>query len=175
MTEWNYALVSLGATATALNSDGGFPPFQAIDGSPATVWKTTWSGNHPQLTIDLGAPQYITQVVTRPYWAGVRADTWQLSYSFDGTTWQVITGGIARDADVTTLVEPITARYWRLYGSNNGSATYPSGLKSVEVVGPIEAPPPPVSPAPTYIAAWLDGINANYVPAAQAWIDENWG
>lgn len=167
MTTFNFALASLGAVCTASNQQSGHPGALLIDGNDVTFWQN--SAPNPTLTVDLGAPQYITLVrllqgnptsgyCTNPI----------LRWSTDGSTWFDLTqlAGVYGWNDWNT--GGICARYWRIaIGTMAGG--YCIG-QSFQIWGPVEAPPPPVSPAPVYIQLWLDGIEANYVPTIDEWL-----
>jgi hypothetical protein len=172
MVEFNYALASLGAVATASHTTAGYPASQAIDGSDVTQWLYDYGSSSVTmtLTVDLGAPQYIERV--RTLLQAPQAQNCGLSYSTDGTNWNVIVAVVARaNGEYSDPVDGITARYWRLTFTSGFAGS--GGCKAFDVLGPVEAPPPPTSPAPTYIEAWLDGLEANYVPTIQDWLDAN--
>lgn len=170
MTEFNYALASLGAVATAEASDSGYPPVQTIDANDLTRWTASMNAGMKSLFIDLGAPQFITSIRGLAYRSSAQVGNWQLAYSSDGVNYNLLSVFLPNTGDTTAPVGGMTARYWRLRGVGSyWSGTF-AGFYSVELWGPVEAPPPPVNPAPEYIDAWLDGIEANYVPTIDEWL-----
>lgn len=173
MASVNFALAALGALASANHSNTGFPAVQAIDGSDTTYWFASWGGNMPTLTVDLGAPQYIESIDVLPASNGVPSGTWALYYSTDGVNFNFIHGSFPRNARFTFSGINLTARYWRLQYSTWGSDQGGSGIYHFETWGPAEAPPPPTTPVCSYIQAWLDGIEANYVPCVEDWLIDN--
>jgi len=170
MTNFNYALNSLGIVITAQNETQGYAKEQAFDGSDVT-YAACANNTAYWLAVDLGAPQYIATSRVLGKKATQTANMWALQYSTDGTSWQNV--GQAHDGQGDTSRETggLTARYWRLYyGGSVGSGT---GIYTWELIGPIEAPPPPTNPTDDYVKAWLDGINANYKPSVDEWLAEN--
>lgn len=167
MTQFNYALAALGAVATTSASPAEHPPSHSIDGSDVTsTWFTT--ANPHWLAIDLGAAEYITDVRLYAGASNSQANWWVLQYSVNGTDW--LDSGLSFDniSNITKQTGGLTARYWRI--RRGSSVAYSPVVYSFEIIGPVEAPPPPDNPADEYIAAWLDGLEANYVPAVQAWL-----
>jgi hypothetical protein len=170
MTIFNYALAALGCSAVATQTLAGYPAGQAIDGADGTKYQSpTGVGGYQYLTLDLGAPQYITELhILQDNTNGCLV---QFEYSYDNTTWNVIGAGDTTSGEFTYPIEALTCRYWRIrFYLTSGKAW---GAYYVELLGPVEAPPPPTNPADEYIAAWLDGLEANYVPAVQTWLDNN--
>lgn len=169
MTNFNYALAALGATATVYSVDSSYPPSQAIDGSDVT-YARQWNQYQQWLAVDLKAEQYITHVKVLQNAAGHFAAGYVVSYSHNNVDWFDVGtfNGVLGWNDYD--VGGITARYWRVWATNNMSEYW---WHTLEVIGPVEAPPPVVNPAPEYINAWLDGLEANYVPTIDDWLAAN--
>jgi len=168
MPDFNYALAALGATVTVSNFTTGNPGDHTIDGSETTFWGIVNNTSANYCKIDLGAPQYITNARLNAGGGADVNDVWGLQYSDDGTNWNNV--GVAFDTvgDETLPTGGLTYRYWRIYYAANigtGRMVY-----AFELLGPVEAPPPPTNPVTTYIQAWLDGLEANYVPDVADWL-----
>lgn len=173
MTLYNFALAANGAIATAGSyAVESHPASMAIDGSDLTYAQSHGSTTTPGwVSIDLGAPQYITEVRQLTTIATLR-DV-RLEASTDGVSWVTIQDVVpAYNGWSTVLVGGLTYRYWRFSTTAYGTAQWYQP-NAIEVLGPVEAPPPPTSPAPDYIEAWLDGIEANYVPTVDDWLAAN--
>lgn len=171
MTIFNYALGSLGAVGTADSEAVGFTTDLAFDGSDVTGWRNLGNGTSHYLYVDLGAAQYITDLVLT---IGAKTETtvtYTLDYSLDAQTWNYL-GAVATAGNVALSTGNVTGRYFRLRFNTNISSRYVTVL-TFACNGPIEAPPPPTNPTDAYIAAWLDGLEANYVPAVQDWLEAN--
>jgi hypothetical protein len=171
MVDFNYALSSLGAVATAHTTQAGFPPTLAIDGSDKTYYRPGAYDDVGYWKVDLGAPQYITHVRILPH-IGSGTYTLTLQWSTDNASWNTLLTPVPWTADVDVPAGGVTARYWRFTVSGIAAGEW-WGLYACECWGPVEAPPPPVNPAPTYIEDWLDGIEANYVPTITDWLAAN--
>lgn len=160
MTLINFANPALGAVASATGSVTGYPAGQAIDQTDVTEWRSSGAA---QLTVDLGAPQYVTNIHVH----SLTAYDWTVRYSTDNSTWNIV-GTIANSLNGADLATGgISAQYWRIDDIHNNR------VASFEIWGPAEAPPPPTYPPCDYISAWLDGIEANYVPCVEDWLEAN--
>lgn len=171
MTQFNYALAALGATITGNTAQAGFPLTHIIDGSDSTCWKS--SGGSPYWhRIDLGAAHYITDFrLVQGQVYNQTATVVRVTYSDDDVNYNVLADWSVTYGAQTLNIQGITHRYWKFTataGCSGGWTNY-----TTEVIGPVEAPPPPDNPADEYIAAWLDGLEANYVPGVQAWLDSH--
>lgn len=170
MTLWNYGLNELGATHRQGGTGTGTLAPNLGDANDLTYVSWGSYGSY-WLSCDLGAPQYIEQIRLLQQAAGFLS-AWYLQTSVDGSIWTTRLDVSTPAYDYTFAIGGITARYFRLLktaaGNGPGQKFY-----TVQYLGPIEAPPPPTSPEPDYIAAWLDGLNANYVPGVRAWLDAN--
>lgn len=168
MVAFNYANPAIGAVVSADTTLSGHAPSQACDGSDLTYWQHTGSGGTHWLKVDLGAPQYIDTLRVLPYGSSTAA-SYGVEYCNDDATWLVAINGINQRSELNQPTEGITARYWRVYASVPAANTLK--IYQFELWGPVEAPPPPENPVDDYITAWLDGIEANYVPTIQDWLD----
>lgn len=172
MPDINYGLAALGAVADSPYTSGGFTPGQAIDGNDLTKWEYDYGSSsvNSYIRVDLGAPQYITSV--RTLQQNSVSMSWGLQYSFDNVTWNTIVPQATRaDGDYTTQTGGVTARYWRcLVGSVFGGKF---SLHAFDIIGPSEAPPPPANTNCEDMQAWLDGLEAYWVPCVQTWLDAN--
>lgn len=171
MADYNFALASLGAVATANNNENGYPPVQAIDGSAQTQWRETTGYTYGALVIDLQVAQTIYRVHTKSVALFGATGNWLLQYGADGVNWNNTELLFPNNAESNQSFDAITARYWRLYYAHPTNQRY--AINYVELVGEVPAPPPPGGPADPYLADWLDGLQANYVPDAQDWLDAN--
>lgn len=160
MTLFNYGLAALGATATG-NANSGTTVEQMIDGSDAT--RCTFSNLPGNQVVDIGAPQYITQV----RFLGNIPNTPVLYYSVNGTDWLTF-GNVGNFSGSKTVdVGGITARAFKLTCLTN-SGNY---LYTFAVEGPVEVPPPPIAAITEPVEAWLDGLEQYLVPTVQDWLD----
>ena len=113
--------------ALVMKTDSEVPGFggsQAIDGDPATLWHTPWSGDMPgyphTLDIDLGKETAITGYRMLPRTDGITGG-WiskaSLSVSTDGNSWgePVVTGSFPKDQSEKQVLlrKPVRARYVR--------------------------------------------------------------
>jgi hypothetical protein len=133
MADSNIALLSLGATATAIRTDDpGYPASRGIDNDHSTQW---WAGSAPTTgcwyIIDLGAPAQVNShrynVTGNP--AAYCANTYKIesSNTNNGSDWVTRytspgLAGASNPSDFTTnpthvipLTTPANARYWRFF------------------------------------------------------------
>lgn len=171
MADINFALTALGATATAGGSQEGFPPDNAIDGSDVSYWRV--AGGNWWWAVDLGSAQYITAVrfLQSANGTGNYSTNTKVEYSNDGATWITLVNATTTYAWNEVLTGGLTARYWRL--TCNSGASQGWILYTVECNGPTDAPPPPSNPNCTNLQAWLDGLEAYWVPCVETWLEEN--
>lgn len=168
MTNWNYLLGSQGGVITASNSVSGHGGFMANDGNDLTYWQPSSLGQN--LVCDLGVPQYIETLRFYTIMGGApKCASIVISYCNDNATWAEFGSRAIGLGENVIDIAGVTARYWKIVCTGGQSPYIQVG--EVELIGPIEAPPPPANPAPEYIAAWLDGLEANYVPSVQDWLD----
>ncbi len=81
----NFALVSLGASAT---SDNGGTANNAIDGNDGSSWESTHGVDAVKLTIDLGQKRIFNTVQIR--WEGAYGKAFTIDVSNDGTDWTTV-------------------------------------------------------------------------------------
>jgi hypothetical protein len=110
------ANLALGRPATASSVEGdAHPPRFAVDGDPGTRWSSAF--NDPQwISVDLGRPWLVTQVVLR--WEAAYGVEYDLAVSLDGSTWRTVwrTGeGAGGVRDVRIAATP--ARFVRMTGT----------------------------------------------------------
>lgn len=94
----------------------------AVDGNPATIWHSKWTGTaatYPhQITVDLGAAQPLTALRYLRRAAGTNGDIadYVLSVSDDNATWTQVAAGTfaATKGEEEVRFAPHTARYLRL-------------------------------------------------------------
>lgn len=158
MTDWNYGLGANGAVWIG-SCLGGNPGYLALDGSEATYARIN-SGAYFGV-VDIGSPQYITHIRYKVAHSG----TCTISLSNDGSTYTPIDASAYVAGWNTVQLGGVTYRYFKLSFSFNTESVY-----AAEIIGPVEAPPPPLNPAPDYIEAWLDGLELNYVPTINDWL-----
>lgn len=171
MTNFNYALSALGASATASNTFSTYTAMLTIDGNDNTYWRPQNSGSGYYVTVNLGAPQYIETIQVRQV-NGCYAAKLSFQYSNDNVTYTpLLTLVNAAAGENAYATGPLTAQYWRMIADNVVDGFV--GVQAIRIIGPVPAPPPPTNPAPDYIHAWLDGIKANYEPTIQTWLDDH--
>lgn len=169
MTLFDYALAALGAVAGASGAAGGHPASLAIDGSDVSYWQN--SGGSQKIWVDLGASQYITECQIRHNGnLDSQLTPVTIEYSVDNVTWYTLNSFASVRWENSYATGGLTARYWR-FACNYGGAWWQ--VYAMRVLGPVPAPPPPTAPAPDYIEAWLDGLEANYVPTVEDWLAAN--
>lgn len=168
MTDWNYGLAANGASAASNGNGGGTAPGQAIDGSDVSYWQSAYYGGAANIVVDLGVPQAIDSIRVLASQDADCFGPWALDYCDDGSSWQ--SSGVTCDAggESSHALGGITARYWKLSKWATAAA---HRIHSIDLIGAIVAPPPPGNPEPGFIDAWLDGLEANYVPTVQDWLD----
>ncbi|HSZ43038.1 MAG TPA: discoidin domain-containing protein [Trebonia sp.] len=117
-------------TATASSYQSGYPPGNAIDGNPSTLWHTEWDPdrvNPPQsITLDLGGSDNVSGLLYLPRQDGNDngiITSYQVLVSQDGTTFtQVASGSWAEDETLKQVTFPATqARYVELVGVQGGN------------------------------------------------------
>ena len=116
----NFALVSLGASAT---SDNGGTANNAIDGNDGSSWESTHGVDAVKLTIDLGQKRIFNTVQIR--WEGAYGKAFTIDVSNDGTDWTTV-----KSVDETLSGFPheqtlefakTTAKYIRFNGIERGT------------------------------------------------------
>jgi F5/8 type C domain-containing protein/alpha-galactosidase-like protein/glycosyl hydrolase family 59 (putative galactocerebrosidase) len=117
-------------TATAGSYQAGYPPGNAIDGNPGTLWHTEWSPDRaypPQsITLDLGGSYNVSGLRYLPRQDGNPNGIitgYQVLTSQDGSTFtQVAAGSWAQDETLKQVTFPaVRARYVELVGVQAGN------------------------------------------------------
>jgi O-glycosyl hydrolase len=129
-------------TATASSYQPGYPPDNAIDGNPGTLWHTEWDPDRaypPQsIALDLGGTYKVSGLLYLPRQDGNPngiITSYQVLVSQDGTTFtQVASGSWAEDETLKHVTFPaVQARYVELVGVQGGN-DYVSAAE-INVVG----------------------------------------
>jgi O-glycosyl hydrolase len=129
-------------TATATSYQPGYPPSNAIDGNPSTLWHTEWAPDRvypPQsITLDLGGSYNVSGLLYLPRQDGNPngiITSYQVLVSQDGTTFtQVAAGSWAEDEALKQVTfPPVQARYVELVGVQGGNG-YVSAAE-INVIG----------------------------------------
>lgn len=116
----NFALVSLGASAT---SDNGGTANNAIDNNDGTSWESTHGIDAVKLTIDLGQKRIFNTVQIR--WEGAYGKAFTIDVSNDNDTWTTVKtvdeelSGFPHEQ--TLEFAKTTARYIRFNGTQRGT------------------------------------------------------
>lgn len=105
--------LSLGATATASSTQGGFVPANAIDGNSITRWRSNVR-NGSWLKINFGAATAFDKVVID----GSRIDSYTIEYSTDDITYLPVTG-LVESPPWTFTFNLVSAQYLRLSVNGN--------------------------------------------------------
>jgi O-glycosyl hydrolase len=129
-------------TATASSYQAGYPPSNAIDGNPGTLWHTEWDPDRaypPQsITLDLGGSYNVSGLLYLPRQDGNPNGIitgYQVLVSQDGSTFtQVAAGNWAQDGTLKQVTFPaMRARYVELVGVQAGNG-YVSAAE-INVIG----------------------------------------
>lgn len=116
----NFALVSLGASAT---SDNGGTANNAIDNNDGSSWESTHGVDAVKLTIDLGQKRIFNTVQIR--WEGAYGKAFTIDVSNDNDTWTTVKtvdeelSGFPHEQ--TLEFAKTTARYIRFNGTQRGT------------------------------------------------------
>jgi hypothetical protein len=117
-------------TATASSYQAGYPPSQAIDGNPSTLWHTEWDPVRvypPQsITLNLGGSYNVSGLTYLPRQDGNPngiITSYEVLVSQDGTTFtQVASGSWAEDETLKQVTFPaVQASYVELVGVQAGN------------------------------------------------------
>jgi uncharacterized repeat protein (TIGR01451 family) len=129
-------------TATASSYQAGYPPSNAIDGNPSTLWHTEWDPDRvypPQsITLDLGGTYNVSGLLYLPRQDGNPngiITSFSVLVSQDGSTFtQVAAGSWAQDETLKQVTFPaVRARYVELVGVQ-GANGYVSAAE-INVIG----------------------------------------
>ncbi len=102
------------------------PETNAVDGDAKTYWRSgSVSGSNPiaSLRVDLGAEMTVTQVNVS--WKdNYFAETYEVQVSNDDVSWAAAANGIGKSGTQILSFSPTTARYVRLYCTENNKGNY---------------------------------------------------
>ncbi len=129
-----------------------------LDGNPATIWHTRWSGPEDPLphtlTIDTKQVRTVSgfTYVPRPASTGRNGAVGQyrIELSVDGTTWTAAASGTLADTSATTTITfaAASARYVRLVALSEAGNRGPwTSAAEIDLVA--TSPPPAPTPTPT--------------------------
>lgn len=137
----------MGITASASSSHGGFEARKALDGDPATMWHTDFSGNimkpHPHyLTLQFAEPMKLTGMgyTARRDAANGQIGRYAIHVSNDGKDWgkPIATGRFNSGAkeQVIRFDKPVTARHIRLVARDSLNGTNHSAVAELRPIMP---------------------------------------
>lgn len=93
--------------------------FKACDWTPTSRW-AAGAGDPQWISVDLGSSYTVDRVVLR--WEAAFAKSYQIQVSSDGTKWKDVYSTTSGDGGVDDISIPeTTSRYWRMYGTEQGS------------------------------------------------------
>lgn len=142
---------ALGKTVTSSGSDTGYAATNAVDDDNTTLWASSAAGDK-YLSVDLGSNYDINRWLvrhagTKTYAASANTKDFKLQVSSNGTTWtdiDVITGNTNNVTD--RFIQPVTARYARLYVTQAAQADNNLKIYEFSVFGKQTVVPPPNLP-----------------------------
>jgi len=112
-------LLSQGHAASASSTENAaFPASAAVDGDAGTRWSSQ-AADPQSLTVDLGGPHSLSQVVLN--WEAAYAKAFQLQVSSDNANWTNLTPVTAGVVGVQTLAVSGTGRYVRMLGTQRAT------------------------------------------------------
>lgn len=173
----NYALLSLGASATACENADGFEPSKAIDGDGGTRFSTHDTGTTGHwFAVDLGLPVSVSHFrLTQYAGAAYSATQVQLYKSDNGTDYTDLGAFDTPDYDDTFDIEPTTARYWKISRTTGGANTWTFYAWEIwgDPPGPLDPCEYPDVPTEGLLGAWLEHLDTYYVPDIEAYLAAN--
>jgi len=137
-----------GQPVVASSYEGGFDPFYANDGDPATRWGSVFEDDE-WIYVDLGSSQSFDTVVLR--WEAAYGSGYKIQSSDDASAWTDVYTETAGDGGEDVLSVNGTGRYVRMLGTARGTAwgyslwdfevygdggTNPGGPVAVPLTGP---------------------------------------
>lgn len=136
VTNLNTISKKLFATATASSSGSSGGASAAVDGNLATRWESQFNTDPSTLTLDLGAPRNLSQVVI--YWETANAATYNIEGSNNNSNWTILSsysgGTFAPRTDTAAITG--TYRYIRMNGlSRPAENVYGYSIYEMEVYG----------------------------------------
>ncbi|MFJ2740663.1 discoidin domain-containing protein [Streptomyces sp. NPDC087440] len=131
-------LLSQGKPVTASSQEsGGTPATAAVDGNTGTRWSSAFAD--PQwISVDLGAPTAVSQVVLR--WEAAHAKSYRIELSNNGTDWTSAHSTANSPGGTETLNVTGTARYVRMLGLTRATG-YGYSLWEFQVYGGTDGGP----------------------------------
>ena len=93
--------------------------FKACDWTPTSRW-ASGEGDRQWISVDLGSSYTIDKVVLR--WDVAFAKSYKIQASSDGTNWKDVYSTSKGNGGVDDIsISETTSRYWRMYGTEQGS------------------------------------------------------
>ena len=112
--------LATGKTATASNTQSGYPASNAVDGSLTSRWASSYADNQ-WLRVDLGASKSVARMVIR--WEAAYATAYKIEVSSDGSTWTQVAAVTGGNGGLDNVAFTATnARYIRLYGQTRATS-----------------------------------------------------
>ena len=126
------------ATATASSSGPSGAASSAVDGNLVSRWESAFNQDPTTLTLNLGSPFSLAQVVI--YWETANAATYNIEGSNDNINWTILSsfsgGTFAPRTDTTAITG--TYQYVRMHGLSRPAANlYGYSIYEMEVYGTI--------------------------------------
>ena len=126
------------ATATASSSGSAGSASAAVDGNLATRWESAFNQDPTTLTLNLGSPFSLNEVVI--YWETANAATYNIEGSNDNINWTVLSSFSGGTFEPRTDTSAITGtyQYVRMNGLSRPAANvYGYSIYEMEVYGTI--------------------------------------
>jgi hypothetical protein len=118
--------LALNQPITASSTDDNKLEANAVDGNTGTYWRSGKASGGNQiawLRVDLGATMTVAQVNVS--WKdNYFAETFEVQVSNDDASWVVVANGIGKSGKQILGFSPATARYVRLYCTENNKGNY---------------------------------------------------
>jgi len=126
------------ATATASSSGSAGSPSAAVDGNLATRWESAFNQDPTTLTLNLGSPLSLTEVII--HWETANAATYNIEGSNDNINWTILSsfsgGTFAPRTDTTPITG--TYQYVRMNGLSRPTGNvYGYSIYEMEVYGTV--------------------------------------
>jgi galactose oxidase len=176
------AIAATGWSATASDQETaaeGAPASAAIDGDPATIWHSAWSGAAPPLPhwiqIDLGAARSVRALTYRPRQDGNpngRIGSYRVSISANGANFTTVASGTWLDDSATkaAVFTAVSTRYIRLTALTEAGNRGPwSSAAEIGLVSPAGTPPATTGvPGPLPHTGWVTTASDSETAAENA-------
>ncbi len=150
--------IALNKTATAEDTESGFPASNAVDSDANSYWGGR--GYPKWWQVDLGEKFDITSIRLTNYYDGTRYYQYDIESSEDGTTWNSVaskTNTLSASSSGDTYTVATTARYLKVNSTYN-SANNSVHIRDFHVEGTVFDPAPASA---TYYISSADGIDTN--------------